>query len=814
MRVSWILLGLLAGCGPFNDVRWCKSHPDACLTGGGGDDTDVAPEDQLPKAAKKVMQDNCYACHGDGGTANGGFNFSLVVPRLIETGKVAPGQPDVSRIYARVLDGSMPPGPDKPSAAEIETLRRWIEAGAKDWDPDFCAVRDPMTPEEELNYMVEAVTSLPVSDRRYARFFVLSYLWNDCVSNDELATLRFGLSKAINSVSMGPRVIQPVPVDPDKLLYMVDARDYGWDQPNLNGVDAWEQAVKEIPVVQTRPGGQQLRTLTHSRLPYMPADWFVRHATQPPLYNAILRLPPTEDEFLSGNPGFPGFGVNRVADLQAHAGDPAAVEVMRAGFVASGVSVSNRLVERHVANTHPGGFCWVSYDMASEAGDANLLANPLSPADGIELFRAEPDCQVAPDFTFRHDGGEFICTLPNGLNAYYLATSDGNQLDVGPLAIVRDLEGPTAPLVTNGASCMFCHARGIIDKADVIGEHWSDHRDEPEYDALFPDCIADFVEAMYPGQAVLDQMSADRDVYQEALDEAGVPAVQETEPVFVLTRAYEDDLKLQRVAAELGLRTDHDGALADISTCTAELLSVDPALSFALTPLLSGETISREAFIDIAADVICGCSVVPHDTNQCALFAAAQVRPPVLRRTYALPPSGPCGPGTADFDCDGLTDVEERALGTSTDLADTDFDGLTDEEEVNVWRTDPLTLDTDGDGLSDGREVTLALNPLSEDTDGDRLGDNDELFGGQTAGGGPQTSPWNADTDGGGVPDGDEVDAGSDPNDPRDDGGLTYSDLSCGPAGIACLPDQRCLLADHNPYDTVNDVGACVDVTP
>jgi hypothetical protein len=110
--------------------------------------------------------------------------------------------------------------------------------------------------------------------------------------------------------------------------------------------------------------------------------------------------------------------------------------------------------------------------------------------------------------------------------------------------------------------------------------------------------------------------------------------------------------------------------------------------------------------------------------------------------------------------------------------------------------------------------VTLALNPLSEDTDGDRLGDNDELFGGQTAGGGPQTSPWNADTDGGGVPDGDEVDAGSDPNDPRDDGGLTYSDLSCGPAGIACLPDQRCLLADHNPYDTVNDVGACVDVTP
>ena len=129
MRVSWILLGLLAGCGPFNDVRWCKSHPEACLTGGGGDDTDVPADDSLPKAAKQVMEKNCYKCHGDGGTANGGFNFSLVVPRLIETGKVTPGQPDASRIYARVRDGSMPPGPDKPSAAELETLRRWIEAG-------------------------------------------------------------------------------------------------------------------------------------------------------------------------------------------------------------------------------------------------------------------------------------------------------------------------------------------------------------------------------------------------------------------------------------------------------------------------------------------------------------------------------------------------------------------------------------------------------------------------------------------------------------------------------------------------------------
>ncbi len=47
-----------------------------------------------------------------------------------------------------------------------------------------------------------------------------------------------------------------------------------------------------------------------------------------------------------------------------------------------------------------------------------------------------------------------------------------------------------------------------------------------------------------------------------------------------------------------------------------------------------------------------------------------------------------------DRDRDGLTDEEERALGTDPDDIDTDDDGIFDGDEVNFTHTDPLTPST------------------------------------------------------------------------------------------------------------------------
>ncbi len=64
--------------------------------------------------------------------------------------------------------------------------------------------------------------------------------------------------------------------------------------------------------------------------------------------------------------------------------------------------------------------------------------------------------------------------------------------------------------------------------------------------------------------------------------------------------------------------------------------------------------------------------------------------------------------GEEDYDSDGLTNIEEKNIGTYMDNSDTDSDGLTDYEEVRVYHTDPLKVDTDNDGLSDYEEVQVA----------------------------------------------------------------------------------------------------------
>ncbi len=119
----------------------------------------------------------------------------------------------------------------------------------------------------------------------------------------------------------------------------------------------------------------------------------------------------------------------------------------------------------------------------------------------------------------------------------------------------------------------------------------------------------------------------------------------------------------------------------------------------------------------------------------------------------------------ADPDGDGLTNAEEKQLGTNKKLADTDGDGLKDGEEMNTFKTDPLKADTDGDGLSDGDEARLEkTDPTKADTDGDGLSDGDEIrqF---------KTDPLKADTDNDGLKDGEEVNTlKTDPLNPDTDG--------------------------------------------
>lgn len=65
-----------------------------------------------------------------------------------------------------------------------------------------------------------------------------------------------------------------------------------------------------------------------------------------------------------------------------------------------------------------------------------------------------------------------------------------------------------------------------------------------------------------------------------------------------------------------------------------------------------------------------------------------------------------------DKDLDGLSNEEEKKLGTNPESSDTDSDGILDGDEIQSYHTDPLKADTDGDGYKDGYEVERGYSPI------------------------------------------------------------------------------------------------------
>ena len=84
------------------------------------------------KDVAPVFETYCVNCHNSG---SGGNHVNLISRQAMLDSKVLmPGNPQASRVYTSVQNGSMPPG-GKLSAASIEVLRQWIAEGAV-WPSD------------------------------------------------------------------------------------------------------------------------------------------------------------------------------------------------------------------------------------------------------------------------------------------------------------------------------------------------------------------------------------------------------------------------------------------------------------------------------------------------------------------------------------------------------------------------------------------------------------------------------------------------------------------------------------------------------
>jgi hypothetical protein len=508
--------------------------------------------------AKDVLERACYKCHGKDGSDEGGFNFAFDRDALVDSGYFVPGNTEDSYALTRMIDKEMPPaGKSQPlSELDIDAVADWVSQGM----PPFRAATSQVfiSNNEMLDTIERDLLEADERSRKFLRYFTLVHLINSGRQDAELKQNKQAISKLINSLSHKRQISIPQDIGEHGAIMRIDLRDYTWD------ARTWDLIVRANPYALTYSleNAKSCSQLTETSIPFVRGDWFIFAASRPPLYHEVLRMPASD------------IALERLLNINV-AQNIREETVMRAGFVKSGVSQNNRLIERH---DFAFGAYWKSYDFASTTGRQNLFEFPLGPASVFDTRWSSK--------SFIHAGGEIIFNLPNGLQAYFLTDSKGNRIDKGPTSIVSDPKQPDKSVI-NGISCISCHYDGIKPKRDEVRKVVVASPDSfPEYDVVL---------AIYPANETMTlKMEQDAELFQDAVKSTGVSISDEGEPITIAARRFEEELSLEDAAGELGVQSD-------------DLLDAirDNRLARQIGPLLlPGGTVKREVFSDVFGDVV------------------------------------------------------------------------------------------------------------------------------------------------------------------------------------------------------------------
>ena len=461
---------------------------------------------ELAERARDILNRRCYQCHGRNGVAPKNI-FVNDRTKLVTSRAVVPGDSG-SLLLKMVENGAMPLGGPELSEEEKAALRSWVLIGAPNWG-EAAVPRTFITESAILAQIRSDLNAAPERSRTYLRYLSIAHLYNARVPESELEDYRGAMSKLINSLSRRPEVTPPVAIDPPRTVFRIDLRDYDWTSMT------WITLVAAYSYNVRTSDGDSITRISGSPVPYLRGDWFVANASTPPLYYDILNLPRTVQELERQ------LGVDADRDLVEEK------NVVRAGIRASGVSQNNRILERHVSQH---GAYWKSFDFRNNLDDQNIFRDPLR---------------------FKAAGSEIIFSLPNGLQAYFLADARGNRLNSAPINIVADRNNPDDPIIHNGRSCMSCHFAGMRPFKDDVRPVAGSMR--------LGDVDRNRVLALYAAQDTLDQLTGKDSVrFQTALEKAGarVPLNANTESISTLSRKFNAELAVTEAAAEAGLEAD------------------------------------------------------------------------------------------------------------------------------------------------------------------------------------------------------------------------------------------------------------------
>jgi hypothetical protein len=486
----------------------------------------VTPTEPVAKAAFDVLDKHCARCHQEGRLIERekpAKNFGNIL-KLNEIAAsphyVLPGNALGSKLFRQIADREMPydiayEGDTRyphVTADDLQALERWIiSLGTRTLAA--CGNRAPVTPAAIAGLIATDLERMPAARRATARYLTLTHLANTCTDANAMNAYRQGAIKLVNSLSRSANVVKVETIDADASIVRINLTDIGWTAAD------WDTVLAAYPynMQPSGPANAAIAATTQTPIAAVRGDWFAYAASQPPLYDDLMRLPNSLTELARDQ------GVNVEANIRNFV-------AQRAGFQRSGISPNNRMIERHGSRS---GYLWTSYDFADSRGNRNLFAFPLGPAPN----------------GFQHDGGETIFGLPNGFQGYYLSSATGSRLDRGLTTIVRDPSRKDSA-VTNGVSCMGCHDQGLRRARDEV-------RDIVLGSRTLPRDVRDRVEALHPPHARMDaQIEADMKRFVDAMARAGLdPALKLNgiEPINALAKRYENDVDLALAAAELGV---------------------------------------------------------------------------------------------------------------------------------------------------------------------------------------------------------------------------------------------------------------------
>ncbi|MCY1069103.1 hypothetical protein OV090_30465 [Nannocystis sp. RBIL2] len=504
-------------------------------TGGDGEQGE-ANCGELSAQTLNILDKNCKQCHGADSAALGSINYITNLDALISNGKVVPGEPNNSAIYRRMAATMLPMPPEgqepRPTEDDIRAVEQWIGECA---GVTGCGENPWMTRTQVIDLIRNDLLNtqeISADARPFIRYFSLVHLYNYGWCDDQIDIYRHALSKLANSLSNEIKVVAPVAIDPDRLIFRIDIRDYDWDAPGRvldietntfveEFRDTWELIADKDPYAIEFIGdsAEDVKQATNTKFFLLQADAFVEVSAQPPLYHDILRIPRTRQELEAS------FGINVEGNVQEEI-ETNPNRVARAAFHESGVSENHRVIERHDFPNASNRVYWISYDFQSNAGDANVFVDP---------------------FNFVEDGSEIIYSLPNGLQGYMIVDAVGVRIDDAPIQIVQDKNAPDG-VVRNGKSCMGCHNVGMINKEDDLRWEIDNNLGEGDFD----DNELDAVRALYPKRDDYNVLlGLDSDRFNLAVKAAGVPLGGDREPIVTVFNAFDEDVEIRRAAAEL-----------------------------------------------------------------------------------------------------------------------------------------------------------------------------------------------------------------------------------------------------------------------